>query len=142
MRYLLDTNVISETRKGALGNPGVMEWLSKTPSSSLWTSVLVLGELRRGVESLRRRDPRGAAMLDRWLNDHRAIQGERVLSVDEAVSERWGRLGVPDPLPTVDGLLAATALVHDMTLVTRNTRDVLRTGVTLFNPFETQPTTS
>ncbi len=135
MRYLLDTNVISETRKGALANPGVIGWLAQTPSSALWTSVLVFGELRRGVESLRRRDPRAAEVLDRWLGDHRATQGERVLVVDEAVSERWGRLGVPDPLPTVDGLLAATALVHDMTLVTRNTRDVTRTGVTLLNPF-------
>ena len=135
MRYLLDTNVISETRKGALANRGVLEWLARTQSTSLWTSVLVLGELRRGVEGLRRRDPRAADALDRWLRDHRAVQGERVLGVDEAVSDRWGRLGVPDPLPTVDGLLAATALVHGMTLVTRNTRDVTRTGVTVLNPF-------
>lgn len=100
--------------------------------------MLVLGELRRGVEGLRRRDPRAADALDRWLRDHRAVQGERVLGVDEAVSDWWGRLGVPDPLPTVDGLLAATALVHGMTLVTRNTRDVTRTGVSVLNPFAEQ----
>ncbi len=139
MRYLLDTNVISETRKGALANPGVVAWLAQTPPASLWTSVLVLGELRRGVEALRRRDPGAADALDRWLNDHRATQADRVLVIDEQVCERWGRLGVPDPLPTVDGLLAATALVHDMTLVTRNTRDVTRTGVTLLNPFGERP---
>lgn len=135
MRFLLDTNVISEARKGARANPGVMAWLTDTPGSALWTSVLVLGELRRGIESLRRRDPLTAAQLDRWLADQRAVQGERVLPIDEAVAERWGRLNVPDPVPTVDGLLAATALVHGMTLVTRNTKDVVRTGVVLHNPF-------
>ena len=135
MRFLLDTNVVSEARKGARANPGVLAWLEATPPSALWTSVLVLGELRRGVESLRRRDPGSAEVLDRWLRDHRAVQAARVLPVDEAVAVRWGLLNVPDPVPTVDGLLAATALVHGMTLVTRNTRDVLRTGVTLHNPF-------
>lgn len=74
-------------------------------------------------------------VLDRWLRDHRATQAERILQVDEAVALRWGLLNVPDPVPTVDGLLAATALVHGMTLVTRNTRDVVRTGATLHNPF-------
>ncbi len=84
---------------------------------------------------MRRRDPLSAAQLDRWLADQRAVQGERVLPIDEAVAERWGQLNVPDPVLTVDGLLAATALVHGMTLVTRNTKDVLRTGVTVHNPF-------
>ena len=116
-------------------NPGVVEWLGNTPANALWTSVLVLGELRRGVESLRRRDPQTAELLDRWLGDHRAFQADRVLPIDEAVAERWGRINVPDPVPPVDGLLAATALVHGMTLVTRNTRDVVRTGVTLVDPF-------
>lgn len=135
MRFLLDTNIVSEARKGPRANSGVLAWLEATPSSSLWTSVLVLGELRRGVESLRRRDPVSARVLDRWLRDHRATQAERILQVDEAVALRWGLLNVPDPVPTVDGLLAATALVHGMTLVTRNTRDVVRTGATLHNPF-------
>lgn len=135
MRFLLDTNIVSEARKGPRANSGVLAWLEATPSSSLWTSVLVLGELQRGVESLRRRDPVSARVLDRWLRDHRATQAERILQVDEAVALRWGLLNVPDPVPTVDGLLAATALVHGMTLVTRNTRDVVRTGATLHNPF-------
>lgn len=135
MRFLLDTNVVCETRKGARANPGVVRWLADTAATSIWTSVLVLGELRRGIEPLRRRDPRAAEPLDRWLGDHRAVQAERVLPIDEAVAERWGRLNLPDPVPTVDGLLAATALVHGMTLVTRNARDVVRTGVTLINPF-------
>lgn len=135
MRFLLDTNIVSEARKGPRANSGVLAWLEATPSTSLWTSVLVLGELQRGVESLRRRDPVSARVLDRWLRDHRATQAERILQVDEAVALRWGLLNVPDPVPTVDGLLAATALVHGMTLVTRNTRDVVRTGATLHNPF-------
>ena len=135
MRFLLHTNVLSEARKGPRANPGVIAWLQATPASTLWTSVLVLGELRRGIESLRRRDPVAAALLDRWLSDQRAVQAGRILPVDEAVAARWGVLNVPDPLPTVDGLLAATALVHGMTLVTRNTKDVLRTGASLHNPF-------
>ena len=135
MRFLLDTNIVSEARKGARANAGVLAWLAETPSTSLWTSVLVLGELRRGVESLRRRDPGTADRLDRWLRDRRAALAERVLPVDEAVSQCWGLLNVPDPLPTVDGLLAATALVHSMTLVTRHTCDVARTGVNALNPF-------
>jgi predicted nucleic acid-binding protein len=135
VRFLLDTNVVSEARKGSRANPGVLAWLAATPASSLWTSVLVLGELRRGVESLRRRDPVSAGLLDRWLRDHRSAQAERILQVDEAVALRWGLLNVPDPVPTVDGLLAATALVHGMTLVTRNSKDVARTGATVHNPF-------
>lgn len=118
MRFLLDTNVVSEARKGARANPGVAMWLRNTPGAALWTSVLVLGELRRGLESLRRRDRLAADLLDKWLGDQRAFQSERVLPVDEAVAERWGKLNVPDPVPTVDTLLAATALVHGMTLVT------------------------
>jgi predicted nucleic acid-binding protein len=139
VRYLLDTNVISEARKGARAAPAVIAWLAQAPAASLWTSVVVLGEIRRGIEGTRRRDPDTAAVLDAWLNDQRARHAGRVLPIDEAVADLWGRLSVPDPLPTVDGLLAATAMVHGMTLVTRNTKDVARTGVRLFNPFLPSP---
>lgn len=134
--WLVDTNVVSELRKGARAAAGVRAWFDGAEDAGLFTSVLVVGELRRGVESLRRRDPRGAATLEQWVLRLVESFSDRVLPVDVAVAERWGRLNVPDPVPTVDGLLASTALVHDLTLVTRNTRDVLRTGVRCLNPFE------
>jgi hypothetical protein len=98
-------------------------------------SVLVVGEIRQGVERLRRRDPKQAKVFDRWLGDLRRDYGERILPVTAAVAEEWGRLNVPDPLPVVDGLLAATAKAHNLTLVTRNTGHVERAGVPLLNPF-------
>lgn len=135
MRYLLDTNVISELRKGEAANPGVRDWARRAPGASMWVSVLVLGELRRGVESLRRRDPRAAAVIERWLDQQASAFQDRLLPVDDAIADRWGRLNVPDPVPTTDGLLAATALVHDLIVVTRNTRDFATTGAAVLNPF-------
>lgn len=135
MRFLLDTNVISELRKGDRADRGVREWFAATPGNHMWTSVLVIGEIRRGIESVRRRDPAQAAVLHTWLEGYRALHADRVLPVDEAVADCWGPLNIPDPLPTVDALLAATALVYGMTLVTRNTQDVVGTGVALLNPF-------
>lgn len=101
----------------------------------LFTSVIAIGEMRRGVELLRRRDIVAAAALDQWLIRLTESFGDRVLPVDLAVTERWGQLGIPDPLPVADGLIAATALVHDLTLVTRDTRDIARTGVRSVDPF-------
>ena len=98
-------------------------------------SVIVLGEIRRGAELLRRRDPAGAVHLDTWLIAMRDSLGDRLLPVTAEIADQWGHLGVPDPISVADGLLAATALVHGLTLVTRNTRDIERTGVHLFNPF-------
>lgn len=95
----------------------------------------MVGEIRQGVERLRRRDPNQAKVFDRWLAALRRDYGDRVLPITAAVAEEWGRLNAPDPLPVVDGLLAATAKVHDLTLVTRNTAQVERTGVRLLNPF-------
>lgn len=135
MKYLLDTNVLSELRKGARVHPSLRQWFENADDKSIFTSVLVLGELRRGVESIRRRDPVAAAALDQWLARLVDQFAERVVVVDAATANRWGALNVPDPIPTVDGLLAATALEHGMTLVTRNTRDVERTGVVTLNPF-------
>ena len=136
MSYLLDTNVVSEIRKGARADRAVMKWITDINDEDLHLSVLVLGELRQGVERLRARDAASAERLDRWLRRLAEGYEGRILLVDEPVAETWGRLNVPDPLPAIDGLLAATALVHDLTLVTRNTRDVARTGVRLLNPFE------
>ncbi len=135
MSFLVDTNVISELRKGRRANAKVRAWMESIDDVALHLSVLVIGELRQGVERLRRRDPVAAANLDRWLHELAQSHADRILPVDAAVADRWGRLNVPDPISAVDGLLAATALVHSLTLVTRNTRDVRRTGVRHFDPF-------
>lgn len=136
MSYLLDTNVISELRKGERCHPSVARWYSSLDPEEVFLSILTLGELRKGVELIRRRDRGAAERLDAWLVLLAFEQAERILPVDLAIAERWGRLNVPDPLPVVDGLLAATALVHDLTLATRNVADVARTGVRWVNPFE------
>lgn len=136
MSFLVDTNVLSELRKGRRADRGVREWFAAANDEDLFTSVLVIGELRRGIASIRRRDAAAAAALEQWLSRLTEMFSDRILPIDVAVADRWGALNVPDPLPTVDGLLAATALVHGLALVTRNTRDVARTGVALVDPFE------
>jgi hypothetical protein len=133
--FLVDTNVISELRKGARADGNVRAWFGSVEDEELYLSVLVVGELRQGVERLRGRDPKTTLRLDRWLLALAADFADRILPIDARVAETWGRLNVPAPLPTIDGLLAATALVHDFTLVTRNVRDVQRTGVRCLNPF-------
>jgi toxin FitB len=133
--FLLDTNVVSELRKGSRANTGVTAWFASIDRDQLLLSVLVVGELRQGVERIRRRDPASAVRLDRWLAALLEGFGDRVLPVDARVAEIWGRLNVPDPVPAIDGLLAATALAHDLTLVTRNRRHVARTGVDVIDPF-------
>ncbi len=135
MTFLVDTNVLAELRKGARANVGVQRWFREADERHLLTSVLVVGEVRRGIESVRRRDPTAALALDHWLARLTGSFGDRILTVDARVAETWGRLSVPDPIPAVDGLLAATALVHDLTLVTRNVRDVARTGARVVDPF-------
>ncbi len=134
--FLLDTNVVSELRKGDRANRHVLDWFQKLDSAEVFLSVLVVGELRQGVERLRRRDPRQAERLDRWLDRLVRDYADRLLPVDARVAELWGRLNVPDPIAAVDGLLAATALVNDLTLATRNVKDVARTGARCLNPFE------
>jgi predicted nucleic acid-binding protein len=135
VKFLLDTNVISEIRKRERAHPNVAKWVAQTPVKDIGTSVLVLAEIRRGIELKRRRDPVQAQGLDRWFARMRSRLGDRVLPIDEPIAEAWARLGVPDPLPLIDGLLAATAKVHALTLVTRNTADIARTGVQLLDPF-------
>ena len=134
MSFLLDTNVLSEARKPA-GDPQVRTGVARTPGTDLYISVLVIGEIRQGIERSRRRDPAQATIFDTWLTTLRQTYADRLLPVTAEIAETWGRLNVPDPLPTIDGMLAATALVHGLTLVTRNTSDVARSGVQLFNLF-------
>lgn len=134
MSWLVDTNILSELRKGERANEGLRTWFAAAIEEELFTSVLVLGEVRRGIESIRRRDVPSALALEQWLARLETGFADRVLPIDAAVADRWGALNVPDPIPTVDGLLAATALVNDLVLVTRNSKDVERTGVRLLDP--------
>lgn len=135
MSYLLDTSVLSELRKRD-PDTRVLGWYRTVQPADLYLSVLTIGEIRRGVERLRRRDPLQAARLERWLIGLNVSYRDRLIEVDASIAEQWGRINVPDPLPAVDGLLAASAIVRDWTLVTRNVRDVRRCGVRLLNPFE------
>ena len=140
MSYLIDTNVISELRKGARADLRVVDWFAGLAEDDLYLSVLTVGEIRKGIERIRLRDRRAAASLERWLHEVIDAHRDRILPIDQTVAEEWGRLNVPDPLPVVDGLLAATAAVHGLVLATRNVKDLLRTGVSLLNPFEPIPT--
>jgi len=132
--FLLDTNIVSEIRK-KLPDEGVLAWFDSVSASELFLSVLVIGEIRQGIDRLARRDQARATALEQWLKQLQHAYRDRVVPVTAEVAEAWGRLNVPDPRPVVDSLLAATALVHDWTLVTRNTADVESTGVRLLNPF-------
>jgi toxin FitB len=134
MSFLLDTNVVSEIRKKA-PDPGVSTWFASVPADRLFLSVLVVGEIRQGIERLARRDPAQAKIYERWLSQLVDGYGDRIVPITVPIAEAWGRLNVPDPVPVVDGLMTATALVHDWTLVTRNVSDVTSTGVRLLDPF-------
>lgn len=136
MSWLIDTNVLSELRKGSRADAGVARWFDGTDESALYLSVLALGELRQGIESVRRRDKRAGRALEHWLREVVDAYADRLLPVDVEIAERWGELNVPDRLPAVDGLIAATALVHGLTVVTRNSDDLERAGVPVLNPFD------
>jgi toxin FitB len=133
--YLIDTNVISELRKGERADRGVTSWFTALADEEVFLSVLTLGEIRRGIESLRRRDANAVAALESWLSRVSETHRDRVISLDRAIAEEWGRLNVPDPLPVIDGLLAATAKITGLTLATRNIADIARTGISFVNPF-------
>lgn len=134
MSFLLDTNVVSEIRRGR--DPNVRAWADGVDDSALRLSVMTLGEVRAGIERLRARDVRQAAVFDRWLGELRARFSDRILEVDTRVAEEWGRLNARRPRNTVDSLIAATARVHDLTVVTRNTRDFLGCDVPVLNPWQ------
>ena len=138
MSYLLDTNVVSELRKGDRCDARVAAWFGGVEDNALYLSILVVGEIRRGMESIRRRDLKAASALDSWLLQLENQYAERLLPVDMAVADEWGRMNAVRPLSTVDSLLAATAKVHGLTLATRNVKDVEATGVEVLNPFESQ----
>jgi toxin FitB len=134
--YLIDTNIISEVRKGERANAHVAAWYAAIPDESLYLSVLVLGEIRRGIERKRPKDVAQSSVLEKWLEDVDRAFGERILPISRLVAEEWGRMGSIRPLSVVDGLMAATAKVHRLTLVTRNVSDVQGLGAQILNPFE------
>ena len=136
--YLLDTNVVSELRKVGAGraDPKVAQWAQSVETASLFVSVITIQELEIGIQLAMRRDSTQGELLRQWMNQHvlPAFEG-RVLSVDLAVVQRSAALHVPNPRPVRDGLIAATALVHGLTVVTRNQADFQHCGVTLINPW-------
>jgi predicted nucleic acid-binding protein len=133
--YLIDTNVLSELRR-KLPHPGVSAWFAQRPASSLYMSVLTLGELRKGIDGLNDEDRK--LVLSDWLHTELSMFFlGRVLSIDEQVADRWGQLvaAAGRPLPAIDSLLAATALVHGLTVVTRNAKDFEGLGLAVINPW-------
>ncbi len=142
MMYLLDTDVVSELRKVRAGkaHPKVAVWNESVTPNETFLSVISILELERGILARERRDAAQGSVLRRWLNEHvlPAFAG-RVLAIDTAVAQRCAKLHVPDPKPERDALIAATALVHRMTVVTRNVDDFQSMGVGLLNPWEWQP---
>jgi predicted nucleic acid-binding protein len=138
VKFLVDTNVISELRKGSRCDANVAAWFAAVPAEELYLSVLVVGEIRRGIESIRRRDAPAARRLENWLKRLVSAHEDRILPVDRRVAEEWGRMNVPDPVPVLDSLMAATARVNGLVLATRNVKDVARTGVRSVNPFDSR----
>jgi predicted nucleic acid-binding protein len=134
--YLLDSNIVSELRKRERADAGIRQWFAGVDDSELFLSVLTVGELRRGIESIHRRDRARALTLNRWFHALITQYEARILLVDQKVAEEWGRMNALATLPAIDSLLAATAHVHGLTFVTRNTKDVARTGVPCLNPFQ------
>lgn len=137
--YLLDTHVVSELRKAKAGkaDQNVRAWAESVSAASLFLSVVTILELETGILLVERRDPSQGAVLRAWLDGHvlPAFSG-RILAVDTAVAQRCAKLHVPDPRSDRDALMAATALVHGMTVVTRNVADFVPTGVEILNPWE------
>ena len=136
MTFLIDTSIISEVRKGDRADPAVAMWWNGVAEDDLWLSPLVLGEIRKGVELVRTRDPGKAEAIEAWLADVTSHFGNRMPPVDTAVAEQWGRMNAIRPVPVIDALLAATAKANGLILVTRNVADVAGLYVDVLNPFE------
>lgn len=135
--FLLDTNVVSDLRKGPRADRAVREWMREADGDAMYLSVLTIGELQMGIARIGRRDEAGAEALQRWLDGLLDKYQDRILPIDVEVAREWAALGVPDPIPVIDGLLSATALVHDLTVVTRNVRHFRAPGLAVVNPFLT-----
>jgi toxin FitB len=135
LSFLIDTNVISELRKGDRCDPSVAAWWQSVDEGDLFLSPLVLGDIRKGIELARVRDPKKAEVLERWLLEILEGFSDRLLPVDGRVADEWGRMNAIRPVSVIDALLAATAKVNGLTLVTRNEADVAGLGTEILNPF-------
>lgn len=134
--YLVDTNVISEARKGKIANPGVQKFWKEVDRADIYMSAQTIGEIRRGVENVRHRgDVIQATQLENWLNIVVTQYSDRILSFDDDCAQVWGRLMSPHTQHPIDKQIAAIALIHSMVVVTRNVTDFEGTGVQLENPF-------
>jgi predicted nucleic acid-binding protein len=138
VKYLIDTNIISEVRKGARCDRDVAAWFESIADADIYLSVLVVGEIRKGIERARPNNPVQASALEQWLTELVRSFTERIMPIDQAVADEWGRMSAKRSLSTIDALLAATAKVNGMTLATRNISDVVNLGVRVLDPFERQ----
>jgi predicted nucleic acid-binding protein len=134
MSYLLDTCIVSELRKPSV-NSGLASWIIGLRPEEAFLSVLTIGEIRSGIELQRLRNPTSSRNLERWLLGLETHYAERILPITAAIADRWGRLAQSQPLPVVDGLIAATGIEHKLAVVTRNIADFQRSGVNTLNPF-------
>src|SRR5260221_9741523 len=135
MPWLIDTNVLCELRRKR-PEPSVIAWFEDHEDEAMFVSVISMGEIRAGIEEKRLKDPTQAAAIERWLERMRLRFSSRIIPVTEAVADEWGRLCPGQPLPDGDGLIAATGLVHDLAVVTRNVEDFRRSGVKFLNPWD------
>lgn len=142
MNYLIDTNIISEIRKKRRCDRNVAAWYASIEDEEMFLSVLVAGEIRKGIELARRRDPMKANALEQWLKEVDVAFGDRMLPIDRAITDEWGSMSAKRPIPVIDGLLAATAKVRDLILVTRNDAQVRELGAQVLNPFSLGPSRS
>lgn len=132
--YLVDTNIVSEARRGT---PQAVSWLRSIDPLSIHLSALTLGEIMRGIALKQRSDPKTAAHLTEWLRKLRHDHGDRILPITDQIAVEWGRIAAIRPSGDIDGLIAATAIVHDLILVTRNVKDFEDTDASVINPWET-----
>lgn len=134
--YLVDTDIVSEARRGT---PQAIAWLRSVDPAGVYLSTLTLGEIMRGIALKQKSDPTAAAHLTEWLRKLRHDHGDRILPVTDRIAVEWGRIAAIRPRGAIDGLIAATAIVHDLILVTRNVKDFQDTGASLVNPWENLP---
>ncbi|KTD08098.1 type II toxin-antitoxin system VapC family toxin [Legionella jamestowniensis] len=137
--YLMDTNVVSEIRKGTRANGNVISWTKTASTASLFLSVISILEIEIGILQKERQDPSQGAILRTWLNSHvLPAFSKRIINIDITVAQRYAKLHIPDRRSERDALIAATALVHGFVVVTRNVKDFEETGVELLNPWESK----
>ena len=136
MPFLLDINILSELRKGARCDPNVSQWAAKESAQAHCISVLSLGEIRKGIELLRKTSPEKCIPLENWLQKLHLDYANCTIAITTEISERWGALSSQRSLPVIDALLAATAFEFGLTLATRNTTDFDGLGISIVNPFQ------